>query len=92
MKAASRLPWPVDGTGEKEKAKFLCKMRENDMAVEIRLNMLESCGIPCFCRYPGDGSFGKVVLGMSGEGAEIYVPESLLEDAKLLCEPVDDEA
>ena len=30
------------------------------------------------------GSFGRVVLGMSGPGVDIYVPESLYSDAKEL--------
>ena len=51
---------------------------------EMTINMLEAYGIPCLKRYPGDGSFGKVVLGMSGQGTEIYVPRSMLEDAAAL--------
>ena len=43
--------------------------------------MLEAYGIPCLRQYPGDGDFGKVVLGMSGFGTDIYVPESMFEDA-----------
>ena len=43
--------------------------------------MLEAYGIPCLCVAPGDGSFGRVVLGMSGCGMDIYVPESLYDDA-----------
>ena len=46
--------------------------------------MLEAYGIPCLKRYPGNGSFGKVILGMSGQGTEIYVPKSMLEDAAAL--------
>ena len=36
-------------------------------------------------QYPGDGSFGKLILGMSGQGTEIYVPKSMVEDAANLC-------
>ena len=52
---------------------------------ELIINMLEAYGIPCLRDYPGDGSFGKVVLGMSGQGTDIYVPESRLEEARALC-------
>ena len=48
--------------------------------------MLEAYGIPCLKIYPGDGSFGKLILGMSVQGVDIYVPQSLLEDARALCE------
>ena len=58
---------------------------------ELKINMLEAYGIPCLRLYPGDGSFGRVVLGMSGLGTDIYVPESMLEDAQALCSPVTDE-
>ena len=53
--------------------------------------MLEAYGIPCLRDYPGDGSFGKVVLGMSGQGTDIYVPESMLEEAQnlLAAQPVE---
>ena len=33
-----------------------------------------------------EGSLGRVVLGISGYGVEIYVPENLLNDAKILLE------
>lgn len=83
----SRIPWPVQENGEPEEPAFLCHMHEQDMADEIRMNMLETYGIPCLRTYPGDGAFGKVILGMSGEGACLFVPASMLEDAQALCEP-----
>ena len=33
-------------------------------------------------KAPGDGSFGEVFLGSSGFGVDIYVPETMLEDAQ----------
>jgi len=89
----SRLPWPVNESGEKVKAVFLCTRLSVDMSDEITRNLLETYGIPNICTYPGDGSFGKVVLGMSGEGVNILVPESRLEEAKDLIDssPVEDE-
>ena len=58
---------------------------------DLKVNMLEAYGIPCLRIYPGDGSFGRVVLGMSGFGTDIYVPESLVEDARALCQQPDEE-
>ena len=31
-----------------------------------------------------DGDFGEVILGMSVTGADLFVPESMHEDAELL--------
>ena len=55
------------------------------MSDELKINMLEAYGIPCLRVYPGDGSFGRVVLGMSGLGTDIYVPASKAEEANALC-------
>ena len=82
--------WPKNAAGDTEKPVFLCNCRSQDMNDELKINMLEAYGIPCLRVYPGDGSFGRVVLGMSGFGTDIYVPESKLEDAKALCNPVSD--
>ena len=76
--------WPKSPSGEPEKALFLCNCRAPDLVDEIMINMLEAYGIPCLRDYPGNGSFGKVVLGMSGQGTDIYVPESRLEEARSL--------
>ena len=86
MKRAERLPWPVNEAGEPEKAEFLCNIMPLDMKDEITMNLLEAYGIPCICTYPGDGTFAKIVLGMSGEGTNIFVPANRLEEAKALCE------
>ena len=83
--------WPEDETGQPETPVFLCNCTNNDMGDELRINMLEAYGIPCLRIYPGDGSFGKVVLGMSGPGTDIYVPQSMLNDAKALCEEENNE-
>ena len=86
--------WPKDPSGEPEKAVFLCNCKALDLGDELKINMLEAYGIPCLRDYPGNGSFGKVVLGMSGQGTDIYVPESKLEEARNLCasEPVEEES
>ena len=54
--------------------------------------MLKAYGIPCLCMERAEGSLGRVVLGISGYGVEIYVPKNLLEDAKTLLEESDREA
>lgn len=83
--------WPKDDRGEPEAPAFLCNCGNSDLGDELRINMLEAYGIPCLRMYPVDGSFGKVVLGMSGFGTDIYVPQSMLNDAKALCEEENNE-
>ena len=53
--------------------------------------MLEAYGVPCVRQYPNDGGFGKLIMGMSGTGVDIYVPQSMLNDALTLCEGVPDD-
>ena len=83
--------WPKDDSGIPEKPEWLCNCKNVDLRDELRVNMLEAYGIPCLRLYPGDGSFGRLVLGMSGQGTDIYVPGSLLEDARALCESTPEE-
>lgn len=82
--------WPKTEDGELVAPAFLAHCDCNDYGDEIRINMLESYGIPCIKLYPGDGAFGHVVLGMSGNGTDIYVPETMLEDASALCREEND--
>lgn len=83
--------WPKNESGEYEEPAFLCNCRNNDMGDTLKVNMLEAYGIPCVVKYPGDGGFGKLVLGMSGQGTDIYVPKSLLADALELCKEENNE-
>ena len=77
--------WPKDENGEPEEPVFLGTAVNLNYFDELTINMLEAYGIPCLRQYPGDGSFGKLILGMSGQGTEIYVPKSMVEDAANLC-------
>jgi len=76
--------WPKDASGEPEEPVLLTTAINLNLFDELTVNMLEAYGIPCLKRYPGNGSFGKIILGMSGQGTEIYVPKSMLEDAVAL--------
>ncbi len=77
--------WPKNENGEPEEPVFLGTAVNLNYFDELTINMLEAYGIPCLRQYPGDGSFGKLILGMSGQGTEIYVPKSMVEDAANLC-------
>ena len=84
--------WPRDDKGEAVPPKFLTHCTSVDAEDMILISFLRSYGIPAVVLHPGDGSFGKVVLGMSGTGSSIYVPETMYEQAKELmeAEPDDD--
>ena len=76
--------WPKNAAGEPEEPAFLARVSSLDMSDELTVNMLEAYNIPCLKVYPGNGAFGKVVLGMSGEGMDILVPRSMYEEANEL--------
>lgn len=78
--------WPRDEDGEFVKAALLTRCSELDMADAMLMGMLDSYGIPALKRYPHNGGFGRTILGMSGEGVDILVPATLLEDARALME------
>ncbi len=76
--------WPKDADGKPVAPKLLCNQSCVDMSDLLFVNMLEAYGIPCLTVDPGDGSFARVVLGMSGQGVDVYVPENLYDDAVAL--------
>ena len=83
--------WPKDANGDPVAPKFLTHCLSVDMADTILINMLDAYGIPAVVLHPGDGDFGKVLLGMSGTGSSIFVPETLHEDAMALLEENNDD-
>lgn len=72
--------WPKKN-GEAEPPVFLRHCSTTNMEDELLINMLKAYGIPSVRLYPQNGSFGKIILGMSADGADIYVPESMLDEA-----------
>ena len=86
LPGALAAKWPKDEAGELIPPKFLAHRMSVDLADVLLVNMLDAYGIPAMILHPGDGDFGKVVLGMSGTGSSIFVPETLYEDAKGLME------
>ena len=83
--------WPRDAHGEIVPPKFLVNCSSRDAEDEMLVAFLKSYGIPAVMEHPGDGSFGKVVLGMSGTGSSIYVPETMYDQAKDLMEAKPDD-
>lgn len=83
--------WPRDMNGEPVPPKFLTHCSSRDVEDVMLVNFLQSYGIPAAVIHPGDGSFGKVVLGLSGTGSSIFVPETMYEHAKELMEAKPDD-
>ena len=83
--------WPKTEQGEPVKPKMLVHCTSLDMADTMLVSMLRAYGIPAMIIHPGDGDFGKVVLGMSGTGSCVYVPETMYDEAKELMEAEPDE-
>lgn len=77
--------WPKKN-GEPEEPVFLKHCTSLDMEDEMLINMLAAYDIPAVKIFPSNGSFGKVVLGMSGEGSDIFVPVSMHAEASALLE------
>ena len=78
--------WPMDENGEPVEPVFLTHCMSLDMSDEMIVNLLEAYGIPCIRQYPNDGDFGRLIIGMSGPGVDIYVPKNMYEDAVNLSE------
>ncbi len=74
--------WPRDASGDFEEPAFLRFASELDMEADMLMNLLEAYSIPVVCKYANNGDFGRVIMGTSGTGVELYVPKSLLEDAR----------
>ena len=83
--------WPKDEHGAAEQPAFLCTRSSTDLSDQLTMNLLRAYGIPCLCMERGEGSLGKVILGISGYGVDLYVPGSLLADAKALLESKEQE-
>lgn len=83
--------WPKDEQGEPVAPAFLAMCSPLDMQAELTQGLLASYGIPSLRMAPGDGAFGELILGMSGTGLDIYVPETMLDDAKALMEADNEE-
>lgn len=56
------------------------------MADTIVRNMLQSFGIPTVQLNSDNGDLGEIYSGISFTGADLFVPQSMYEEAKALLE------
>jgi len=74
--------WPKDEKGEPITPAFLEHLTGTQMDIEMEINLLSAFDIPAITAYSNNGEFGKLILGFSGTGVDLYVPETLLDDAR----------
>ena len=93
LKKKNELPWPNDENGDTIPPAYLTYIVGGPLDMELTLNLLEAYGIPHVCEYPNNGLFGKLIMGHPPGGMEVFVPETMLEDAQNLlnAEIVEDE-
>ena len=82
FKKEEEIEWPKDESGNPVPPVYLMHIGGGPLDMELTLNLLEAYGIPHVGKYPHDGLFGKLILGHSPFGMEVYVPETQLEDAR----------
>lgn len=82
--------WPRTEAGELEEPALLEITADFEAYAGLTLSKLEAYGIPVVSRYGQRGEVGRMLGGFSTAGARIYVPKSLLEDARELMRPVED--
>jgi len=83
--------WPKDELGEHVPPVYLMRASSVDMADIMTIGLLEAYEIPVIKMLPNNGALGKVVLGMSGSGIDIYVPETMYFEAKAILEAEPDD-
>lgn len=74
--------WPVDEEGKIVPPVFFEHVAGSQLDVDMALNLLDAYGIPTVLQYPNDGEFGKVMLGFPAGGVDVFVPATMLEDAR----------
>ena len=84
-------PWPKTADGQPERAVFLATVSDVGVDAELVISMLRAFGVPVVRQFEHGGQLGKVILGFSGYGEDLYVPESMLDLARELLAPQQDD-
>ena len=74
--------WPKQENGDLVPPVLFQHIQGSELDVEMTVNLLEAFGIPALRKASCDGTLGEVLLGASGFGVDIFVPENMLEDAQ----------
>ena len=85
MRKKSNGPtWPNGDNAQAVAPSYLTHIHGGTLEMGLTLNLLEAYGIPYVCKYPNNGLFGKLIMGFPPGGMEVFVPETMLEDAQNL--------
>ncbi len=74
--------WPKDDSGADIPPAFFQHVGGSELDVEMAANLIEAYGIPVLLKPVLDGDLGRVIIGYSGPGVDLYVPETMLEEAQ----------
>jgi hypothetical protein len=87
------INWPKDENGEPVAPAFLKHISGGPLDLEVALNLLDAYNIPYVSEFPNNGAFGKLILGQPPSGMEVFVPETMLEEAQdiISATPIEDE-
>jgi hypothetical protein len=89
---ADLAEWPRDENGEKIPPVYLTNIYGTQADYQMALSLLRAYKIPYACEFTGLGQMAKITVGFSISGMDIYVPETMLEDAKnILLSDTEDE-
>ena len=83
--------WPKDEAGQPEPPVYLCTARASTWTRRCSSRVWRRSASRACANTPNDGQFGKLILGISGSGVDIFVPASVWEDACELIRESDDE-
>ena len=83
--------WPLGDDGKAVNPAWLMTVSGNQVDYEMALAQLRSYGIPSVRDFPAAGEIAKVIFGFSGAGMDIYVPENMVEIARELMKPIEDD-
>lgn len=83
--------WPKDEAGQPGAAGVSLPLQGHRHGRDDARHASGGVRHPVPRQYPNDGQFGKLILGISGSGVDIFVPASVWEDACELIRESDDE-
>lgn len=83
--------WPVGDDGQPVPPALLTTVTGNQIDYQMTLALLRSFGVPTVESYTSGGTLAKIVLGFSGTGMDVLVPETMLEFARELIQPAEGE-
>ena len=74
--------WPKDENGEPIEPVFLEHLSGAALDIKMHINLLEAYGIPIITSQPGICTLERLVIGFTGNEADVYVPKTMLDEAR----------